>query len=315
MRIKNIFFLLGIISNFLILSVPVTIAAPIVDLEMTKTSGCECSVEVVAKNMTDLNGCSFALSYDPSALEVINQETGAFLQQSGAAESSVKPFDNSNGLVGPIKIQLSDPTIGADGSGVLAKIDFKAKKPVATVVAFSQLQIFGIHGAEISHTTNQQIALQVGADSFYGIAVQPQSAVENGAKIESEQPEAEPVVITEQAFEPIEGVSAKLKVVKKIDKIEFQASLENSTSTAKVVEFPSSQRYDIEISKEGFLVYRWSDKKLFLMSFEPVTIRQDIIEYKELWELPANLQPGNYEIIFSLTLVEPVIMKARIELP
>lgn len=118
--------------------------------------GCETiTVEIMINDVTNLYGADVRLTFDPAILSVDD----AYPAQSGinlAHGNILKPpyyvvYNTADNTHGTIKYALTQlyPTPPFSGSGVLARIRFKARSAGTTAVTFSSIQLGDNNGIEI----------------------------------------------------------------------------------------------------------------------------------------------------------------------
>ena len=65
--------------------------------------------------------------------------------------------------------------------------------------------------------------------------------------------------------------------------------------------FPSAQRYDFIVLKDGEEVWRWSNGKMFAMVLESLLLKPDEKQtFMETWK-PKDIMSGEYEVIGIVT--------------
>ena len=118
------------------------------------------TLDISAKDVFDLAGWQFDITFDPAALEAINVSEGDFLKtdsvntlfQSGS-------IDNAAGKIGGLSaIRLS--TQGVTGTGTVLQVTFKAKSPGETELALQNFEFADITGQHIP-AGPQQISITV----------------------------------------------------------------------------------------------------------------------------------------------------------
>ncbi|MEJ6951989.1 BsuPI-related putative proteinase inhibitor [Natronospora cellulosivora (SeqCode)] len=103
-------------------------------------------------------------------------------------------------------------------------------------------------------------------------------------------------------------LETELSIDKDVDNRELRStiSLYNPSEQTIKLTFPSSQRYDLYLEKEGSEVWRYSDDKTFLDVIEVVYIEPgETLEYSRI--IDYDFEPGIYKIsaeISSYTLIE-----------
>ena len=103
--------------------------------------------EVRAENVSDLAGWQFDIAFDPSILEAIDVSEGNFLKTDGATTFFQSGrIDNAAGkITGLNTARLGER--GANGSGTILQVKFKAKSEGETELAL-QTFVFGASGGE-----------------------------------------------------------------------------------------------------------------------------------------------------------------------
>jgi PKD repeat protein len=88
--------------------------------------GATFTVGVVVEGAVDLMGYEFDLSYDSSAVSVVDVEDGGFLGQEGRSVVEIGPFYPTTGTVTFDAFSLPPPADGVDGDGTLAVVTLQA---------------------------------------------------------------------------------------------------------------------------------------------------------------------------------------------
>ncbi|RKU34485.1 hypothetical protein C6496_20030, partial [Candidatus Poribacteria bacterium] len=126
-----------------------TVATPGVGYAFSKTpihTDDTFTLDISAKEVFDLAGWQFDITFDPAVLEAINVTEGNFLKTDGGTTFFQSgSIDNASGkITGLSAIRLSDP--GVSGTGPLLQVRFKAKSAGETELALHNFQFGDITG-------------------------------------------------------------------------------------------------------------------------------------------------------------------------
>jgi len=85
------------------------------------------------------------------------------------------------------------------------------------------------------------------------------------------------------------------------EEVSIQLRVENNSDELESLIFPTSQRYDIIISRDGKEVWRWAYEKVFAMVITVLKIKPgEALSFKERWEQKDNKGnpsvPGTYSV-------------------
>lgn len=83
--------------------------------------------------------------------------------------------------------------------------------------------------------------------------------------------------------------------------VRIQLKVENNGDKPASLTFPTSQRYDIVITKDGKGVWRWAYEKVFAMAITVLKIKPgEVLSFEERWRQRDNegndAGPGDYKI-------------------
>ena len=110
------------------------------------------TLNIHAENLSDLAGWQFDIAFDPVALEAVDVSEGDFLKMDGSSTFfQGGTIDNAAGKIGGLSAARFS-TQGANGTGVLVQVRFKAKSVGETEVTLPNLQFGSTTGASISAT-------------------------------------------------------------------------------------------------------------------------------------------------------------------
>ena len=125
-----------------------TTANPGVGYTFSKTpihTGDTFTVDIGAKDVFDMAGWQFDITFDPTALEAISVSEGNFLKTGGTTLFQGGTIDNAAGKIEGISaIRLS--TRGISGTGTLLQVTFKAKSAGETELTLQNFQLGNITG-------------------------------------------------------------------------------------------------------------------------------------------------------------------------
>ncbi len=106
------------------------------------------TLNIHARNVSDLMGWQFDIVFDPNILEAVDVTEGDFLKTGAATFFQGGSIDNSSGqITGLAAARLS--TQGVSGTGTLVKARFKAKASGESEVTLRNLQFVSLGGATI----------------------------------------------------------------------------------------------------------------------------------------------------------------------
>ncbi len=106
------------------------------------------TLDIRARNVSDLMGWQFDIVFDRAALEAVDVIEGDFLKTGAATFFQSGSIDNSRGqITGLTAVRLS--TQGVSGTGALLKAQFKAKASGESEVALRNLQFVSLGGDTI----------------------------------------------------------------------------------------------------------------------------------------------------------------------
>ena len=112
------------------------------------------TLDIGAKDVFDLAGWQFDITFDPAALEAIDVSEGAFLKMGGSTLFQGGTIDNAAGKIeGLSAIRLS--TQGVSGTGTLVQVRFKAKSEGETELVLQNFEFGAITGTAISAGPHQ----------------------------------------------------------------------------------------------------------------------------------------------------------------
>lgn len=106
-----------------------------------------------------------------------------------------------------------------------------------------------------------------------------------------------------------EGVVVSLRVAERPRGASFTLRACNASDEAVDVTFPSGQRYDFEVHRDGELVWRWSDGRAFTMVYGTERMEAgDCRTYTDSWDGSTSdgpAAPGGYEAVGVLSSDPP----------
>ena len=94
--------------------------------------------------------------------------------------------------------------------------------------------------------------------------------------------------------------------------------LTNTTDAELVVTFPTSQRGDAVVAREGEVVHRWSSEKFFQQQVTELPIAAGATEIIELQDDLSAVEPGFYDVTITVAVVgppEPIERSIRVVSP
>ncbi len=106
------------------------------------------TLDIHARNVSDLMGYQFDIVFDPNILEAVDVTEGGFLKTGAATFFQGGSINNSSGqITGLTAARLS--TQGVSGTGTLVKVRFKAKSSGESEVTLGNLQFVSLGGDTI----------------------------------------------------------------------------------------------------------------------------------------------------------------------
>jgi hypothetical protein len=128
----------------------------------------EVTVDVRVDEVADLYGFQFDVKYDSNVLEVVKVEEGDFLKQGGNTYW-VAP-NIQDGLIDNAACTLQGAPSGVSGSGVLARITFKAKAKGMSVIDLCEVSLSDLNAQAIpAEVKDGRITVGVKYGTVYGI--------------------------------------------------------------------------------------------------------------------------------------------------
>jgi len=98
------------------------------------------------------------------------------------------------------------------------------------------------------------------------------------------------------------------------EEVKLSTTVTNKSSTPAELVFPSTQRYDFTVLREGKEVWRWSNDKTFAMILESLLLKPDEKQtYRETWK-PKDAATGEYKAIGTVTSQPPHKTKCTFEI-
>lgn len=94
--------------------------------------------------------------------------------------------------------------------------------------------------------------------------------------------------------------------------------LANTTDAELVVTFPTSQRGDAVVAREGEVVHRWSSEKFFQQQVTELPMAPGATEVIELQDDLSAVEPGFYDVTITVAVVgppEPIERSIRVVSP
>jgi hypothetical protein len=147
-------------------------------------TGDEFQIDVTVENVTALAAYEARLSLDTSIVHVVDRDVQQFLASPPGSNvfdfsESVPEDDNDDGVFRIGGAIITDPPLGADGSGVLARVTLKAAGPGVSTLTLKPLQTrVGVLGAVLTGVDGNQIGDSDGDSYFDGPFLDAQVAVD-----------------------------------------------------------------------------------------------------------------------------------------
>jgi hypothetical protein len=183
---RSIWLSLMVLSSLLLLVATVSVAAetstvdsPMVWLQAPGepvAAGEEITVAVRISNVTDLYGIQFSLSFEPSALMVVDEDPTLADVQIAPAGCPAADFiiknraDNVAGRLDYVVTQLS-PTPPVNGNCTVAHIRFRTQQATSTQLRFDELILANPNGAPITTDSSDLEIDIVASDQIFLPAV------------------------------------------------------------------------------------------------------------------------------------------------
>jgi hypothetical protein len=179
------------------------------------------------------------------------------------------------------------------------RVDFYDKQNTDSIGAYYLLQGDEINGKLIDGVP----------DYIYGISRVPQTAasVAKGTVVVGG---LKPALTTERSSYKV-GEAVPLTF-----------SVTNTQTSSRILKFASGQEFDIEISRDGREVWRWSNGKMFPQMVRILPLGPgEVLQFKETWDQQDNeghlLAPGDYMATAYLKLMgaeQPVAPSLKIKI-
>ncbi len=133
--------------------------------KISKQAGLDITVDIVVEDVKNLSGFQLNLSFDPNVLEAVGVTEGPFLKSDGSGTFWKPPeIDNAGGQIRNIAGARIAAT-GVEGSGVLASVQFKAKKTGTSRLTLSSVQLSDVQNNAIPLVTASG-SVEIGATSI-----------------------------------------------------------------------------------------------------------------------------------------------------
>lgn len=92
---------------------------------------------------------------------------------------------------------------------------------------------------------------------------------------------------------------------KEKDMVRFELTLRNETEKDVTLTFPSSQKYEIIVSKDDTIVYQYSKDKMFTQAItEEIIKSNEELVLEEEWQYDQSLASGEYDVEIHLLVTE-----------
>ena len=93
------------------------------------------------------------------------------------------------------------------------------------------------------------------------------------------------------------------------EKARFKVFLKNAGKTVARISFPTSQRFELQISRKGTVVWTWSNSRVFTQAISEVEIKPGKkLEFEATWDQTDNngspVGPGVYTAKGTVTAME-----------
>jgi len=99
--------------------------------------GTTLSLDVLISGISDLYAYQFSLNFNPAILQVTGVSEGAFLGTAGNTFADAGVIDNAAGQISFLNNTLIGNVAGANGSGVLARINFSVSSVGSSTLSFA----------------------------------------------------------------------------------------------------------------------------------------------------------------------------------
>ncbi len=138
---------------------------PVVLTKISNQAGLDITVDIVIEEVKNLSGFQLNLGFDPSVLETVGVTEGSFLKSDGSGTFWKPPeIDNVGGQIRNITGARIAAT-GVEGLGVLASVQFKAKKTGTSRLTLSSVQLSDVQNNAIPLVTASG-SVEIGATSI-----------------------------------------------------------------------------------------------------------------------------------------------------
>jgi general secretion pathway protein D len=120
---------------------------------VTVSPGQTFTLDVDVSSVTDLYAFQFDIAFNPSVLDAVDINEGAFLPSGGTTFFITGTIDNMGGTISSNADSLFGAISGVDGSGVLATVDFIAIAPGDSAINILNESLLDSNFDTISDTT------------------------------------------------------------------------------------------------------------------------------------------------------------------
>lgn len=131
--------------------------------------GSPVAVNVLIAGVSDLFGYQFSLAFNPLVLRATGATEGAFLPTAGATIFDGGVIDNALGKVTLAFGSLTGPVAGANGGGVLARINFNTIAAGSSALTFSDVLLIDSNLLTLSAQVNNGMLTAVPEPASYAL--------------------------------------------------------------------------------------------------------------------------------------------------
>ena len=131
--------------------------------------GSPVALDVLIAGVADLFGYQFSLAFNPAVFQVTGAIEGAFLPTAGATLFDGGTVNNTLGTVTLAFGSLTGPVAGANGGGVLARINFSVARAGSSSLTFSDVILLDSNLATITAQATNGMLTAVPEPASYAL--------------------------------------------------------------------------------------------------------------------------------------------------
>ena len=131
--------------------------------------GSPVAVDVVIAGVADLFAYQFSLAFNPAVLQVTGGSEGGFLPTAGATLFDRGTVNNTLGTLTLAFGSLTGPVAGANGGGVLARINFSVTRAGSSNLSFSDVLLLNSNLGTLTALVNNGVLTAVPEPASYAL--------------------------------------------------------------------------------------------------------------------------------------------------